>query len=77
MQGCLWVMSVPLNLISLLDCGCSITALSLQVNRNAGKTLLYLEIHHCDIHPNIMVSLTLTHLNNSIIHSEALQDSSH
>lgn len=25
----------------------------------------YLEIHHCDIHPNIMVSLTLTHLNNS------------
>lgn len=25
---------------SLLDCGCSVVALSQQVNRNAGKTLL-------------------------------------
>lgn len=50
-------MGVPL-ILSVKDPqrGCRGAALSLQASRNAEKTLLYLEIHHCDVNPNIMAS---------------------
>lgn len=50
-------MGVPL-IGSLTDPqrGCSGAPSSLQASRNAETALLYLEIHHCDVNPNIMAS---------------------
>lgn len=46
--------------VSLIMCltqprrGCSAAASALQAGINAAKALLYLEIHHCDVNPNII-----------------------